>query len=719
MKIKLNNFYIILSFLFFLSITTFFNNAFGNEIERNKTFGRGEPGVEKKDLDERVSKKYLSPANLNQLKDKDKELSHATVLKEENNYIFKGNQEMPFSRGNDGLRTPALAIHAEENIYIENMEIRQCNQSILKGVGFTVDQLLKPAIWTEGIPCEWSKWRHPGGLFEHESFGANTPGKEGWCYEYHKVSKAGLAKGLIPIGKFVIDFINPIAVPAEYTTATCWPRMLYGCTTWTIYADKIEYYFPVGKITLSKEPLYTRYIGRDALSPIFIKYMEAIEKEMKLPTASLTSLSTLSSFSNSDLAITPPNSTDRGFKSDKKGHISAPLGQKNRGYARFFPFLDIEAKLKLALGAEGTPVLPHVPSSKKYFGTDFDGDTGAGDIFFSPFGNSKENIAYFVNPGFGYVKSPSSQKKHIIHHSINQWAAANADTKGGGSKLYKTGAKNFVEFLKIPGNKEFAGVDRITPPEKDDYRENITAYGVGNISNLMSLTPSANSDYILQTLVRTHNMFLDEMKPADFDIIKNNDKLDAALYDNYPTHSIIAHPGLYFTVIEAPQVWAAGAAFTRQSFKTKWDLFHCPIYSADTSTKIPKSFNEFFNKDVNNVMEMDRLREGGAKLEAGSLLVKGDKCFKYEDMLRNNLDYLLVNTITPENKNMTTVANKGEISFTVYTLFSGTVGFPGMGMPFWTSGTGHVVGGGIPYPFEAIRPSTASPIILPKQFRLF
>ena len=96
-----------------------------------------------------------------------------------------------------------------------------------------------------------------------------------------------------------------------------------------------------------------------------------------------------------------------------------------------------------------------------------------------------------------------------------------------------------------------------------------------------------------------------------------------------------------------------------------------------------------------------------------------DKCYYLHYMTNNNLDFDLINTITASKENVSTVANKGEISFIIYNLFSGTIAFPGMSCHTWYHGTGVIpkpVGGRC---YEMNGGSKATPKLRNDEFRLF
>lgn len=729
--IKITKIKFLLLFLIFFAFLN--DSAKANQELLQKTFGK--PKGEQK-IGEMDTKKCKTGARCiaNKFINRDSSINNINsqktiykeILQEVKKYQTEG-KNLPFAKGNDGTYTDVDTIFDDEDDYIRNKEIKYCNEPLRENNNeenaYNLDELLAPGKLQFAWPCIMSSWDHQGnttkkenvtGLFGHRSYGAMVAGPCGTCCEEHFVTESGKEKGLKVIGTYKATF-RSMAVPAMYRPEVCVPLKKLGCSTWTINADKIEYYFPTKKITLSKQPLYTRFIeskGNNndiSIEELFNKYKEAIQNEMntsdmtsktaKTHLDSKTKSEALNENSNNKISLKKEGQTtnkplqQNGNKplQPNKSPDATFLGQIDRGYGRFFKLEDIETDWEKAKGPEGTLTLPHVSAKKKYFGTDFENEE---DEFFKEEKDDKENLAFFIDPGKEY-ESDDLKEKHQKHID-NPWTSLQHDTIGGASILYRkyyngNGAKAFKEVL--PKGKE-AG--NLSTSEANDYRKNAISYSIGNVSNLMSLTPQGSSDYILQTLIRTHNMFLEELKP-----IRDEQQGDASLLLN--TNSITI-PGAFFSKT------TLGPKKERQSFKTKWDMFHCPIGEYDNGEKQPKLFNEFLNKAVGEIMTLT----GG-----GTGNTEGKSCFKYENLLRNNLDLDQVNGILSKYNNVKTVANKGEISFTAYTLFSGTVGFPGQGYPFWKYGIGSSFGLPLSTNYQRKSDSKADPKILRQQFRLF
>ena len=158
----------------------------------------------------------------------------------------------------------------------------------------------------------------------------------------------------------------------------------------------------------------------------------------------------------------------------------------------------------------------------------------------------------------------------------------------------------------------------------------------------------------------------------------------------------------------------------RQTFKIRYDLLHAPVKTKQDGTveydNNPKLFNEFFNIDVQNIVDMPI---GNQAKKENVKMHKGDTCYTLFDMTNNNLDFNLTNTITKKFNNIETVANKGEISFIIYNLFSGTIAFPGMSCNTWYHGVGVTpkpTGGSC---YDMNGGSKAKPRIRNDEFRLF
>ncbi len=707
----------------FLSLTIFVSFPYdlkANEELLQKTFGKPQGKQEIGEMDTKdcsnggrcIANKFANrDSNINNLDSQ--KIIYKQILQEINKYQSE-NKNLPFAKGNDGNYTKVDKIFDDEDDYIRNKEIKYCNEPLRESKSeenaYTLDELLAPGKLVFAWPCIMSSWDHKNGkttkktvdgLFEHKSFGGFLG-----CYEEHRVtSKAKNQKGLKVVGEYIATF-GANAVPIMYRPAICAPLKKLGCTKWTIKADKIEYYFPTKKITLSKQPLYTRFIENKnsstkdedvSIEDLFNKYENSVKGEMKSSKMSKKTAKTHLKSKQKDEGSTITNSSsttksyDRPLKPSKSPDATF-LGQIDRGYGRYFKLEDVETDWSKARGSERTLVLPHVSAKKKYFGTDFEDKN---DEFFEEEKDDKENLAFFIDPGEKY-EHDTLKKKHTAHID-NPWKSLQHDTIGGASILYKSyysgeGAKAFKEVL--PKGKEASDISTTV---KNDYRSNNISYGVGNVSNLMSLTPQGSSDYILETLVRTHNMFLEELKP-----IQDIKQGDQDLSINAGSQTV---PGLFFSVT------TIGSRKERQSFKTKWDMFHCPIGDYDDGEKQPQLFNEFLNKAVEEIMKIST--------GSSSTSTEGKTCFKYENLLRNNLDLDQVNGILSKYNNVKTVVNKGEISFTAYTLFSGTVGFPGQGYPFWKYGIGSTFGRPTSSTYNRKNGSKADPEIKNEQFRLF
>lgn len=555
-------------------------------------------------------------------------------------------------------------------------------------------------------------------------------GASGGCREIHKVKPNPFIKA---VGECRMLTVGVTAPPTRFRG----PLPPFGncCATWTVISDKVEYYFPTEKITLSEQPLYSRFLDGEKVKDMFTAYQTAVKKELNSQEASKESAKYLSSKLKED--STSPQTSTKSLTntnlSNSKREIqpssvvdTAFLHQIRRGFARYFKLDDVEKKYSLARWNNLiTPVLPHISAEKSYWGTDFE---DMNDKFFGD-SDDKENLAFFITPAKKY--SSTTLQKKDEEHLKNSWNTLKRDGQVGGSKQYGT---------QMKADPTLHGRGTLSDGKtRNTYRQNKNAYGVGNISSLHSITPTGNSDNILQTLLRTQNMFLEEVDPLlGSKPFEEEDKNITAMMQSAlnpssaqsATASCIYQPGVddpqlkrqFAQVITnnmAPYFYLTLAnpfQGKRQSYKSMYDVFHCPVVKSDDGKKYPQLFNKFFNKDIQNI------KENEAKSETINT-VKGEECFTMAELLNNNLDFNLMNTISTENKNIKTVGNKGEISFTAYTLFTGAIGFPGQACPFWYRGENLILSPGARFVSGFCRAknggSKATPKFKADEFRLF
>lgn len=576
---------------------------------------------------------------------------------------------------------------------------------------------------------------HGGGYFEHHAYNKlmgnradfnNDPGEPlTGCYEIHKVKEGA---PLRVVGRCRMTF-GIEGVPAKFRR---WIPVLFGClegcTTWTIISDKVEYYYPTYLATLSQDPLYSRYLDEDTTQKMFSKYKSAVETEIKQQEMSnKTSKRVLESITDNKKDKKTNVNNERAIQPSKGVPETRFLSQSKHGYMRIFPIRPAEDAYKNSTWRGAFRVIPHITSNKDYWGTDFEGQNGG--TFFAE-NKDKENLHFYLT-GYG-----DNVKKKLVdkdeEHLKAPWNTVRRDGTVGGSKQY--------DNKRMKADPELHGKGVLPDDEFKLHNtavENKNAFGVGNISALNNITLNrSNSDYILQTLIRSHNMFIAEKKPIEKLTFADEDRVKPILEDNtegmcqggpledgqmIPSMAIGNHAIVrsiigttFYNTITTP------IQGDRQTFKIRYDLLHAPVKTKQDGTveydNNPKLFNEFFNIDVQNIVDMPI---GNQAKKENVKMHKGDTCYTLFDMTNNNLDFNLTNTITKKFNNIETVANKGEISFIIYNLFSGTIAFPGMSCNTWYHGVGVTpkpTGGSC---YDMNGGSKAKPRIRNDEFRLF
>ena len=112
---------------------------------------------------------------------------------------------------------------------------------------------------------------------------------------------------------------------------------ILGCRTWTIIADKVEYYYPTYLVTLSQDPLYSRYLDRDTAKKMFSKYQSAVENEIQNQEMSnKTSKRVLESITEKKKEG-KTNKSERAIQPSKGVPETRFLSQSKHGYMRIFP----------------------------------------------------------------------------------------------------------------------------------------------------------------------------------------------------------------------------------------------------------------------------------------------------------------------------------------------------------------------------------------------
>ena len=725
------------------------------------------------------------PSNLDSSNEERKK-TYDEWLKIENQWVGEG-KKLPFVLGSAGNNDSTQYRDEEEKIATTG-DFKMCNNE-LEQEEVDIDKLTAPggpAVPIEscadgtGVYLHKATSTHANGYFEHKAYNTfvgdpadftdDPEGPLSGCYEIHKV-KDEFRNELKPVGRCRMTFTvggapspstlqqlrdlydqadslgdtdearailstiaNAVGSPQNYVPKQFqehFPSLfgcILGCRTWTIIADKIEYYYPTYLVTMSRDPLYSRYLNQSKAEEMKTKYQSAVQEEInKQKVSSQTSERILKNTNRRKGQVTgntnnETNEGDRAIQPTEELPETAFLSKKNQGYLRIFDIRKAEEAYDNSTWRSSFRVIPHISSNKEYWGTDFQDK----QIKFST-ENRKENLHFFIDK----PKNSILDRKDIDHLE-EPWKTVMRDGEYGvgGSKQYGTLFKADPELhgKGTLSNQKFQTHNTLVKLKN--------AYGVGNISALNNLSFKMNSDYILQTLVRSHNMFItdktslipdfeteDQAKPVFAEgqnfsggscPTSNSKKEDGQLvpenqYKNYANPISRVGMKFYNTKVNARQG-------ERQTFNAKYDLFHAPMKDKDEDDNMPKLFNEFFNRDIQNIIDNEQGNQ--AKIDNVEN-VDGKKCYKIFQMMNNNLDFNLVNTVSNKFDNVSTTANKGETSFIIYNLFSGTIAFPGMSCNTWYYGANmspKPSGGGC---YEMNGGSRAQPKLRIDEFRLF
>ncbi|MGI6680901.1 MAG: hypothetical protein ACOX3T_05405 [Bdellovibrionota bacterium] len=670
------------------------------------------------------------------------------------------DRKLPFAIGNE----KASEMRSKEEAIALAGDFKMCNKKIASD-RLDINMLTAPQLnYKENVSCKdgtgiylsSAKNVSKGSYFEHRAYNrlqgrlsdfiGDPEGILTGCYEIHKV-KPQYYNILRPVGRCRMTFNlkgTKIGVPSKFKEQIWLPFVgcALGCKKWTIISEKVEYYYPTHKITLSQDPLYSRYLEKNTAEKMLAKYKNAVKTELETATSSKElSQTLLESVSKSEKRGSEAKfkgKSDMEIQATKGVPETAFLGQIQHGYMRIFPFDAAEEKMannvwRNSYIASSKQALPHVSANKSYWGTDFSGES---DKFFTPNHTSKdkENLQFYLNYA-GNEKQQILRNKHLEHINI-PWNTVRRDGLTGGSYIYVTDQKTdpiLHEKGALP-DEELNQLNQHNTPIR-----NKNAFGVGNISSLNNLTPTGNSDYITQTLIRGFNMFLAEKSPIKTLTFEHEDKAKPLLgtgmgevgfckplvgtddpqmlpykYLNHAVVKTIVGDTFYQTTLAPITKRNPMIRGERQTFKLKYDLLHAPVLEEDNGEKYPKSFNEDFNKDVQNILNK-KLKKDELNVDE----IKGDTCYALFEATNNNLDFNMVNTLTNKYKNVSTLANKGEISFTLYTLFSGTIAFPGMTCHTWYHGVGVTPRPQAGHCYDMFGGSKATPKIRNDEFRLF